>query len=498
MKSPDKFFIAICVIPFVAGFAAIQAATSSVLYASQSVLAAGTNSSSGFTRPQIIETWGWILAQEKGVAKIEINETELAAFLKGTATAFKGQTIPYDTWKIFPDVERMAKTRREKVVRAITAKNEAKGREFFAEMEKDTNTVRLPDGLRYLIIEPGSGPHPKPKQTVNWHYFGHLIDGTEFIEFGPIDQVLVTNRFTVKPFMLEGIQKIGKGGKIRLAIPCSLVGKEVELMGIPPGSVMVYDVDLLDIKETPPAVLEDAELPPPPEPEPEPPSGYSDLQIIETWGWSVARSTHAASFEFTDAELALLTKGLVAGIKGQTPPFHIEKIYPNVEQFVSDCRQKARETFKRKQIAATQTFFADLKKNTNVVKLPSGLCYEILKPGTGPYPTFGKTVKMAYVGKLLDGKVFDKTDEDDTINVEISKTPPQWIIAGWTEGLQKINKGGKMKLYVPYSLAHGEEAVHNIPPYSSLIFEIEVKDITDTPRYDSAPVTNEPPVPAAK
>ena len=111
-----------------------------------------------------------------------------------------------------------------------------------------------------MITQPGSGPCPKPRQTVNWHYFGHLIDGAEFIEFGPIDQVLVTNRFTVKPYMFEGIQKINKGGRIRLAVPYSLAGKEAEWMGIPPGSVMVYDVDLLDIKETPPDVLADADM----------------------------------------------------------------------------------------------------------------------------------------------------------------------------------------------------------------------------------------------
>jgi len=494
--SSIKFFVGVFALGLCVSLAAEKTATSSAPGPAKPDSPASQTLSSGFNNQQIIETWGWIIAQEKGVAKIEISEAELSAFLKGVAAGFKGQPVSYDLDKIFPDVERVAKARREKLVRAITEKNEAEAKNFFAEMEKNTNTVRLPDGLRYLITKPGSGPCPKPRQTVNWHYFGHLIDGTEFLEFGPIDQVLVTNLYTVKPYMFEGIQKINKGGKIRLGVPYSLAGKEAEWMGIPPGSVMIYDIDLLDIKETPPDVLANAELPPPPEVEPEPPSGYTDLQIIETWGWNVARETSISSLGLSETELAVLTKGLIAGVKGQPPPYDLGKIYPDVEKFVNDRQEKARLAFKQKQIAEMEALFAKLKKNTNVVELPSGLRYEIIKPGNGPYPKVGKTVKITYVGRLLNGKVFDS---DEEINVEISNDPPPWIIPGWTEGLQKINKGGKIKLFIPPSLAYGDQHHHNVPPYSTLIFEIEVLDIIDTPPPDDATTASkETPAPEKK
>ncbi len=160
----------------------------------------------------------------------------------------------------------------------------------------------------------------------------------------------------------------------------------------------------------------------------------------------------------SEAELSLLTKGLVAGIKGEPPPCDVEKIYPAVEQFISNRREQAWQAFKKKQNAETEAFFAELKKNTNVVVLPSGLGYEILKPGSGPYPKAGKTVEIKYVGRLLNGKVFDRTEGGDTYNVEIKKPPGPWPIPGWTEGLQKINKGGKIKLYIPPSLGYGEQA----------------------------------------
>jgi FKBP-type peptidyl-prolyl cis-trans isomerase len=486
MKLSLKFFVGVFALGLCASFAADKAATSSAPGPANPDAAASQSPASGFNDRQIIETWGWIIAQERRVAGIEISEAELSAFMKGVAAGFKDQPVTYDLNKIFPDVERMAKARREKVVRAITEKNTAEGRKFFAEMEKNTNTVRLPDGLRYLITKSGSGPCAKPEQTVNVHYFGHLIDGTEFLEFGPIDLVLVTNRYTVKPYLFEGIQKINKGGKIRLGVPYSLAGKEAEWMGIPPGSVMIYDLDLLDLKETPPDALEIAELPPPPEVEPEPPSGYTDLQIIETWGWNVARETHISNLGLSEAELAQLTKGLTAGIKGEPSPYDLEKIHPEVEKFVNDRQEKARLAFKQKQIANMEALFAGLKKNTNVVELPSGLRYEILKPGNGPCPKVGKTVKITYAGRLLNGNVFD-TDEE--INVEISNNPPQWIIPGWIEGLQRINKGGTIKLYVPHWLGYGEHANHNVPPYTTMIFEIEVLDIKDTPPDESGPVS---------
>jgi FKBP-type peptidyl-prolyl cis-trans isomerase len=501
MKLSIKSFVGIFALGLCVSLAAEKTATSSAPGPAKPDSPTSQTLSSGFNNQQIIETWGWIIAQEKRVAEIEISEAELSAFLKGVAAGFKGQPVSYDLDKIFPDVERMAKARREKVVRTITEKNEAEAKVFFTGLDKNTNVVKLPGGVRYEIIRPGSGPYPKTEQTVNVHYVVRLIDGTEFLEWGPIDIVLVINKslpFASFPFpsWFEDLRKINKGGTIKFYVPPPLPEADVARAGIPPGSTMIFEVELLDLKDTTPENLEISLLPPAPEVEPPPPSGYSEQQIIETWGWNIARETRVSNLGFSEAELSLLTKGLVAGVKGQPPPYDLEKIHPAVEQFVNDRREQARLAFKQKQLAASEVFFTGLKKNTNVVELPSGLRYEIIKPGSGPYPKVGKTVKITYVGRLLNGKVFD-TDEE--INVEISNNPPQWIIPGWTEGLQKINKGGKIKLYIPHSLAYGDRSIHNVPPYSTLIFEIEVLDIKDTPPPDDArPASTATPAPAKK
>jgi FKBP-type peptidyl-prolyl cis-trans isomerase len=61
------------------------------------------------------------------------------------------------------------------------------------------------------------------------------------------------------------------------------------------------------------------------------------------------------------------------------------------------------------------------------------------------------------------------------------------VIAGWTEGLQKISKGGKIRLFVPPSLGYGDDGRPGIPPGSVLVFEVELLDITSAPAAEAPP-----------
>ena len=113
-----------------------------------------------------------------------------------------------------------------------------------------------------------------------------------------------------------------------------------------------------------------------------------------------------------------------------------------------------------------------IKKKPGVVSLPSGLSYEILQPGTGEYPKSTDSVKVHYTGTLIDGTVFDSSVQRN----EPAEFLLDQVVPGWTEGLQKINKGGKIKLYVPPHLAYGDDGRPGIPPASTLIFEVELLD----------------------
>ena len=104
----------------------------------------------------------------------------------------------------------------------------------------------------------------------------------------------------------------------------------------------------------------------------------------------------------------------------------------------------------------------------------SGLKYTLTAKGNGAKPTKGDAVIVHYTGKLTNGTVFDSSVERG----EPISFPLNGVIPGWTEGLQLMAVGSKYRFYIPYNLAYGERgAGQQIPPYSTLIFEVELLEI---------------------
>ena len=141
-----------------------------------------------------------------------------------------------------------------------------------------------------------------------------------------------------------------------------------------------------------------------------------------------------------------------------------------------------------KNMAVNTDFFTKLKENKAVVELPSGLRYEIVAQGTGAAPKPTETVKVHYTGKLIDGSVFDSSVQRG----EPAEFPLDQVIPGWTEGIQKVTKGGKIKLYVPPHLAYGDDGRPGIPPGSTLIFDVELLDIKAAAAPAPAPAPAQP------
>ena len=122
-------------------------------------------------------------------------------------------------------------------------------------------------------------------------------------------------------------------------------------------------------------------------------------------------------------------------------------------------------------IAKASKFLSENQKKTGIVTLPSGLQYEVLTAGTGSKPTVTDEVTVHYKGTLADGKQFDSSyDRGEPTTFVLNQ-----VIKGWTEGLQQMPVGSKYRFYIPYSLGYGEKgAGQDIPPYSTLIFEVEL------------------------
>ena len=212
---------------------------------------------------------------------------------------------------------------------------------------------------------------------------------------------------------------------------------------------------------------------------------FTDAQIFEEYGWFVGKRVGLTELEPTKENLEQFVKGLMAASAGKESPYELDQIGPKMDELMQKRSAAYAGKLKEKNSAKNLAYFEKLKENKNIVELPSGLRYEILKQGTGPTPKPSDTVKVHYHGTLLDGAVFDSSvKRGQPIDFKLDE-----VIPGWTEGLQKINKGGKIKLHVPSQLAYGDEGRPGIPPASTLIFEVDLLDI-------NPPGTAMPPPPA--
>ena len=204
---------------------------------------------------------------------------------------------------------------------------------------------------------------------------------------------------------------------------------------------------------------------------------YTDAQLLEEYGWLIGKKVGLADLNFTRDQVDQVLKGITSASHGQPTPNELEKIQPAMDTFIKKKQAEYITKLKSKSLSESAAFFTELKKRPGIVVLPSGLCYEIAKPGTGPAPKPTDTVTVNYTGTLIDSTVFDSSAPPR----EPVSFPLNQMIPGWVEGLQKIAKGGQIRLFIPPDLAFGDEGRPGIPPSSTLIFDVEILDIKDTP-----------------
>jgi FKBP-type peptidyl-prolyl cis-trans isomerase FklB len=181
---------------------------------------------------------------------------------------------------------------------------------------------------------------------------------------------------------------------------------------------------------------------------------------------------HMGGSELNIDDFAQAIKDVLAGNELKVKSSDAQRM---VEEFLSrqeekNSRQRAEQGKKHKE--AGEKYLAENAKKDNVVTLPSGLQYQVLKEGNGKKPSAKDSVKCHYEGFLIDGTVFDSSVQRG----EPAVFGLQQVIAGWTEGLQLMQEGAKYRFFIPYRLAYGEGGAAGgaIPPYAALIFDVEL------------------------
>jgi FKBP-type peptidyl-prolyl cis-trans isomerase len=171
----------------------------------------------------------------------------------------------------------------------------------------------------------------------------------------------------------------------------------------------------------------------------------------------------------------------------------IEKVIPKGSLNDSLFRAKIDEFLKAEMEQAKTTEAIKLKaylssKSLKPTVTASGLNYVISKEGAGAKANPGDTVVVNYTGMFLSGKVFDSSlpevaKKNGTFNLQRPYEPLKLpvgmggSIPGFEEGLMLLNKGAKATIILPSNLAYGEQGNQGIPPYSPLVFELDIVNI---------------------
>ena len=164
------------------------------------------------------------------------------------------------------------------------------------------------------------------------------------------------------------------------------------------------------------------------------------------------------------------------GVKDSMEKNDQEMTNQEAQQELNSFLAKLQADAEVKNSKQEKTFLDNNAKREEITALPSGLQYEILTAGDGAKPKATDKVKCHYEGTLIDGTVFDSSYRRG----EPAVFGVNQVIAGWVEALQLMSVGSKWRLYIPYRLGYGEHgAGSSIPPYSTLIFDVERLEIIE-------------------
>ena len=148
--------------------------------------------------------------------------------------------------------------------------------------------------------------------------------------------------------------------------------------------------------------------------------------------------------------------------------------HTEARQIVNEYFEKLEAEMNAENIEKGRKFLEENGKKENIVTLPSGLQYEVIKEGNGKKPKATDRVRCHYEGTLINGTLFDSSIQRG----EPAVFGVNQVIAGWVEALQLMSEGAKWRLFIPSDLAYGANgAGEMIPPHSTLIFEVELIEV---------------------
>ena len=188
-----------------------------------------------------------------------------------------------------------------------------------------------------------------------------------------------------------------------------------------------------------------------------------------SYAMGISLATDLKARGITALNYSLLAKALAEGFSGNPNLMSKGDVQLIITNYFASAVKKKSEG----DLAEGKKFLDDNKTKPGVITLPSGLQYLVLKEGSGQKPKPNDDITVHYLGTLINGTKFDSSyDRKDPLSLSLSQ-----VISGWREGLQLMQVGSKYKLFIPWELGYGAKGAGEIPPYSVLVFEIELVGI---------------------
>ncbi|BDY03835.1 FKBP-type peptidyl-prolyl cis-trans isomerase [Ferrimonas sp. YFM] len=200
---------------------------------------------------------------------------------------------------------------------------------------------------------------------------------------------------------------------------------------------------------------------------------FESVEQKASYGVGRQLGEQLAANSFEGVEISAVQQGLADAFEGKDSLVEMAELQ-QAFAVISQRLAEAREAKAKEAASEGEAFLVENAKRDGVITTESGLQYEIISEGEGDKPGLNSTVACHYHGTFIDGNVFDSSVERG----EPVEFPVSGVIAGWTEALQMMSKGAKWKLYIPHQLAYGERGAGGaIPPFSALVFEVELLEI---------------------
>lgn len=196
---------------------------------------------------------GWMNTMQSGIRNLDLSANEQSDYIEGARLALEGKEVPAKLGDIMEPMQKFLQDRsvesekkRMAEMKVIAAENRKKGEEFIKKtMEANKNLKKSSSGLVYEITKVGSAVKANEEDSVEIYYKGSLIDGKVFDESKEKTVTFPLNG--VIPGIKEGLQLLGEGGKATLYIPDNLGYGEYDIPGIPAGSTLVFDVEVVKV-----------------------------------------------------------------------------------------------------------------------------------------------------------------------------------------------------------------------------------------------------------